>query len=104
MQDDPEMRPAPQPDGEALPDVPDAGDDSRPIAPPQPVDISTATLTSDAGRVASYIGDGDARSLYEQALDDPSGSPASDAAIFVNNADQPARRGARRARIYQAGG
>ncbi len=49
MQNDPSSRPVTQPaDLDALPDVPDAGDDSQPITPPQPVDISTATLTSDA--------------------------------------------------------
>jgi hypothetical protein len=101
MQADPNERSTTHPtDPDALPDVPDAGDDSQPITPPQPVDISTATLTSDAGRVASYIGDGDDRTLYEQALDDPSGSPVSDAAVFVNNADQSSQAGGRRARIY----
>ncbi len=52
-----------------LPDVPDAGDDSQPLAPPEPVDISTAALNTHAALTAGTLNDGDDRTLYEQALD-----------------------------------
>ncbi|WP_026370418.1 hypothetical protein [Kallotenue papyrolyticum] len=91
MHTDPHQRAQPQPDERAapLPDVPDAGDATVPMVPPEPVDISTATLNADAGRVASYAGDDDARSLYEQALDDPSASPAADRASAPPDALAP---------------
>lgn len=54
-------------DDSPLPDIPDAGDDSVPLVPPQPIDISTATLSTDGALVASTFGD--PRTLYEQAID-----------------------------------
>lgn len=87
MQDDLSLR---RPDDEGvdvtenspLPDVPDAGDDSQPIVPPEPVDISTAMLTTDAALVANTFGD--PRTLYEQALD---AYEESDAAGAASGAD-----------------
>lgn len=52
-----------------LPDIPDAGPDSQPIVPPQPVDISTSRLNIDASLVAGTFDDGEGRTLYEQAID-----------------------------------
>lgn len=91
-----------------LPDVPDAGDDSQPIVPPEPIDISTATLASDAAQVAGTFGD--PRTLYEQALDvyeDDAHPNAIDHTADADadvTADSSANSvaGARRARIYDS--
>jgi hypothetical protein len=53
--------------GDELPDVPDAGDDAQPLVPPDPIDISTATLAADGAQLAGTAGD--KRTLYEQALE-----------------------------------
>ncbi|MDP9315018.1 MAG: hypothetical protein M3R24_29810 [Chloroflexota bacterium] len=52
-----------------LPDVPDAGLDSQPLSPPEPVDISTAALNTHAALAAGTLNDADERTLYEQTLD-----------------------------------
>lgn len=72
MQNDPSLRPADEQGVDVtanspLPDIPDAGDDSQPIVPPEPVDISTATLNADSALVANTFGD--QRTLYEQAVE-----------------------------------
>ncbi len=53
----------------ALPDVPDAGDDTQPVVPPTPPDISSDTLFGEGAVVASTLDDEDERTLYEQTLD-----------------------------------
>lgn len=52
-----------------LPDIPDAGPESQPVSPPEPVDISTAALNTHAALAAGTLNDGDERTLYEQTLD-----------------------------------
>lgn len=85
-----------------LPDIPDAGPDSQPIAPPEPVDISTATLTTDSALVAGTFGD--PRTMYEQALDayeQSDGGVPADAQPDPSTIDSSAAPSAtRRARIY----
>jgi hypothetical protein len=110
MQDDLSLR---RPDDEGvdvtadspLPDVPDAGDDSQPIAPPEPVDISTATLTTDAALVANTFGD--PRTLYEQALDayeesDEGGGAARAVVSATSDLADASQPSGRRVRIYDA--
>jgi hypothetical protein len=82
-----------------LPDIPDAGPDSRPLLPPEPVDISTSRLNADAALVAGTFDEGGGRTLYEQALDAYQESNAS--AGYNTDPANPARRANdRRARIY----
>lgn len=83
-----------------LPDVPDAGADSLPIVPPEPVDISTATLTTDASLVATTFGD--PRTMYEQALDayDNSSSNNSTANTVDQTTVEATTVTRRHARIY----
>lgn len=84
---------------ETLPDVPDAGDGSQPIVPPDPIDISTATLIADAALAAGTLNDDDDRTLYERTLDarEASGDPTTpDLSAPVANAP------AHRARIYDS--
>ncbi|HEY0737892.1 MAG TPA: hypothetical protein VGD69_23435 [Herpetosiphonaceae bacterium] len=81
-----------------LPDIPDAGPDSQPIVPPQPVDISTSRLNVDASLVAGTFDDGEGRTLYEQAIDayeESDGTPSYDATEPTGG-----RLNDRRARIY----
>ncbi len=84
-----------------LPDVPDAGDDSQPLSPPEPVDISTAALNTHAALTAGTLNDGDDRTLYEQALDayEESASDEPQAVPTDFSAPAPYPR-TRRARIY----
>lgn len=86
-----------------LPDVPDAGDDSQPLSPPEPVDISTAALNTHAALTAGTLNDGDDRTLYEQALDAYEES-AADEPVGVptdfSSPTPPERR--RRTQIYDA--
>lgn len=85
-----------------LPDIPDAGADSQPLVPPEPIDISTNTITADASLVAGTFGD--PRTMYEQALDAyeaseggvPSGAQPDPAALNTNVPTSSTRR----ARIY----
>lgn len=82
-----------------LPDIPDAGPDSQPIIPPEPVDISTSRLNVDAALVAGTFDDGEGRTLYEQAIDayqERDGRPSYDA----TEATADRRLNDRRARIY----
>ncbi|HEY0604495.1 MAG TPA: hypothetical protein VGD58_16350 [Herpetosiphonaceae bacterium] len=82
-----------------LPDIPDAGPDSQPIVPPQPVDISTSRLNVDASLVAGTFDDGEGRTLYEQAIDayeESDGTPSYDA----DELSASRRLDDRRARIY----
>ena len=82
-----------------LPDIPDAGDESQPLVPPQPVDISTSRLNVDAALVAGTFDDGEGRTLYEQAID---AYEESDGGAGYDTAeDAPNRRSNdRRTRIY----
>lgn len=63
------LRDQPDDASDALPNVPDAGADSQPISPPEPVDISTAALNTHAALAAGTLNDDDDRSLYEKTLD-----------------------------------
>jgi hypothetical protein len=79
-----------------LPDIPDAGPDSQPIVPPEPVDISTSTLNAGAALVAGTFDEGEDRTLYEQALEAYEESDSANP-----NAPTPRRRATdRRARVY----
>ncbi|HEX6292674.1 MAG TPA: hypothetical protein VFZ66_26050 [Herpetosiphonaceae bacterium] len=81
-----------------LPDVPDAGADSLPLVPPEPVDISTDRLNIDAALVAGTLDEGEGRTLYEQAIDAYEESDARNPPAVT-----PQRRaGDRRARIYDS--
>jgi hypothetical protein len=82
-----------------LPDIPDAGPDSQPIVPPQPVDISTSRLNVDASLVASTFDDGEGRTLYEQAIDAYEESDGS-ASYDTTEPSADRRLNDRRARIY----
>lgn len=82
-----------------LPDIPDAGPDSQPIIPPEPMDISTSRLNIDAALVAGTFDDGQGRTLYEQAID--AYEESNGGSDYNTNKSSPTRRlGDRRARIY----
>ena len=82
-----------------LPDIPDAGPDSQPIVPPEPVDISTRALNTGAALTAGTFDDGAGRTLYEQAIDAYEESDAADAGRAPDSMG-----GSRRARIYDNAG
>ena len=106
MQDDRSMQ---QPDASgvdvtpdsALPDIPDAGPDSQPMLPPEPIDISTARLNIDATLVATTLDDGDERTLYEQAIDAYEASDGGSDNIPVPASMEPTTS-SRRVRIYDS--
>lgn len=119
MQNDSSLRPSADQgvdvtENSPLPDIPDAGDDSQPIMPPEPVDISTATLNADSALVANTFGD--QRTLYEQAIDaydesdagnvggelphDVPGQPGADSSAQIDVSDQPDDDGG--ARVYDS--
>ena len=52
-----------------LPDVPDAGDDSVPLTPPDPVDFSTKGITSAGAAGMSTFNDDDNRTFFERTVD-----------------------------------
>ena len=52
-----------------LPDVPDAGDDSEPLVPATPPNITNEMLTVDGAIAAGTLDDDDDRTLYERTLD-----------------------------------
>jgi|GEM_PF-3507732 hypothetical protein len=81
-----------------LPDVPDAGDDSQPLLPPEPVNISTSTLAVDGALVAGTLDDDDNRTLYEQALD---AYETTDEGLGTSEQRTDTVGNARRARIYE---
>lgn len=86
-----------------LPDIPDAGDDSQPISSPDPVDLSTASLTTHAALAAGTLNDGDDRTLYEQTLDAYEQSGADEALAVPAEFSSPNMPTiGRRARIYEA--
>lgn len=96
MQNDSSLRPSDEQgvdvtENSPLPDIPDAGDDSQPIMPPEPVDISTATLNADGALVANTFGD--RRTLYEQAIDAYNDSDAGNSADELPH-DVPGQPGA----------
>jgi hypothetical protein len=82
-----------------LPDIPDAGPDSRPLVPPEPVDISTSRLNADAALVAGTFDEDEGRTLYEQALEAYQESDG-DAGYGSSAARTERRLNDRRARIY----
>lgn len=82
-----------------LPDIPDAGPDSEPISPPEPVDISTAALNTHAALAAGTLNDGDDRTLYEQTLDAYEASAADEEIAVPTEFNSPVRTG-RRVQIY----
>ncbi len=85
----------------SLPDIPDAGPDSQPISPPEPVDISTAALNTHAALAAGTLNDGDNRTLYEQTLDAYETSAADEAIAVPTNFTSPTQP-RRRVQIYDA--
>jgi hypothetical protein len=85
----------------ALPDIPDAGPDSQPISPPEPVDISTAALNTHAALAAGTLNDGDDRTLYEQTLDAYQASAANESVAVPTDFAAPATP-RRRVQIYDA--
>lgn len=80
-----------------LPDIPDAGADSQPLNPPEPIDISTATINADAALVSGTFGD--PRTMYEQALDAYEASDG-DVSASADPGKDHAGSG-RRTRIYE---
>ncbi len=79
-----------------LPDIPDAGPESQPLVPPEPLDISTGTLNAGAALVAATFDEGEDRTLYEQALDAYQESDSANP-----NRPTPRRRATdRHARVY----
>ncbi len=52
-----------------LPDVPDAGDDTAPLMPATPPNITNEMLTVDGAITAGTLDDDDDRTLYERTLD-----------------------------------
>lgn len=84
-----------------LPDVPDAGPDSQPISPPEPVDISTAALNTHAALAAGTLNDADDRTLYEQTLDAYETSAADEPVAVPTDFTSPATP-RRRVQIYDA--
>jgi hypothetical protein len=82
-----------------LPDIPDAGPDSRPLVPPEPVDISTRALNTGAALTAGTFDDGAGRTLYEQAIDAYEESDAGDP-VRVPQSMSGTSTVRRRTRIY----
>ena len=52
-----------------LPDVPDAGDNSVPITPPDPIDFSTGGITAAGALGMSTFNDGDDRTFFERTVE-----------------------------------
>ena len=50
-------------------DVPDAGDDSQPLIPATPPNVTTEMLTVDGAIAAGTLDDDDDRTVYERTLD-----------------------------------
>jgi hypothetical protein len=82
-----------------LPDIPDAGPDSQPMIPPEPVDISTRALNTGAALTAGTFDDGAGRTLYEQAIDAYQESDAHDAGRAPESMSETST-GSSRTRIY----
>lgn len=84
---------------DALPDIPDAGDDSVPITSPNPIDFTTAGITAAGSVGMSTFNDEDERGLFERTVDvfeeGDLESPQLNRAV-----EEPV--GTRRSRIYES--
>lgn len=83
---------------DALPDIPDAGDDSLPITSPNPIDFSTAGITAAGSAGMSTFNDEDDRGLFERTVD-----VFEEGDLESPQLNEPAGEtvGTRRARIYE---
>lgn len=83
---------------DALPDIPDAGDDSLPITSPNPIDFSTAGITAAGSAGMSTFNDEDDRGLFERTVDV---FEEGDLESPQLNGETEESSGTRRARIYE---